>query len=148
MNPTYLNGLVEDYCELMECVGKGSFGAVYRAIYKKPFPDISPNASINLEGIVAVKKMKVQKFSEEWEDVAREVSCMRDLSHPNIVTLFSALQQQDTITLVLEFCVGSICDLMDVINRPLFEPEIAGIVQTSGKRVGAMQKKKEMQRAW
>lgn len=82
--------------ELMECIGEGGFGAVYRA------------RQLSTGQQVAVKFLTLDRLSQK--DVARfeqEVAVLSKLSHPNIVTIIdSGTSDEGKPFLVLHFVEG------------------------------------------
>lgn len=98
-------------------IGHGSFGAVYYA-----------RCNLNRE-IVAIKKMSyVGKQSlEKWQDILKEIRFLRQLQHPNTIEYKGCYLHENTAWLVMEYCVGSASDIIEVHKRPLREDEISAI---------------------
>lgn len=106
------------FTDLFE-IGHGSFGAVYYA----------KNSQTN--EIVAIKKMSIQgrHSAEQWEDIAKEVTFLQSLRHVNCVAYKGCYMREETAWLVMEYCLGSASNLIDVHKKPLQEEEIAAICQ-------------------
>uniref|UniRef100_A0A915KMB6 non-specific serine/threonine protein kinase n=1 Tax=Romanomermis culicivorax TaxID=13658 RepID=A0A915KMB6_ROMCU len=100
-------------------IGHGSFGAVYFAVY-------GPSRES-----VAIKKMSYagKQSSEKWQDILKEVQFLRQLEHKNIVEYKGCYLKDHTCWLVMEYCVGSAADIVEVHKKPLLETEIAAICQ-------------------
>lgn len=98
-------------------IGHGSFGAVYFAT----------NAHTN--EVVAVKKMSYsgKQTHEKWQDILKEVKFLHQLKHPNTVEYKGCYLKEHTAWLVMEYCLGSASDLLEVHKKPLQEVEIAAI---------------------
>ncbi|XP_059974592.1 serine/threonine-protein kinase TAO3 [Mesoplodon densirostris] len=98
-------------------IGHGSFGAVYFAT----------NAHTN--EVVAVKKMSYsgKQSHEKWQDILKEVKFLRQLKHPNTIEYKGCYLKEHTAWLVMEYCLGSASDLLEVHKKPLQEVEIAAI---------------------
>ncbi|XP_006865520.1 PREDICTED: serine/threonine-protein kinase TAO3 isoform X1 [Chrysochloris asiatica] len=98
-------------------IGHGSFGAVYFAT----------NAHTN--EVVAVKKMSYsgKQTHEKWQDILKEVKFLRKLKHPNTIEYKGCYLKEHTAWLVMEYCLGSASDLLEVHKKPLQEVEIAAI---------------------
>ncbi|XP_065746010.1 serine/threonine-protein kinase TAO3 isoform X1 [Phocoena phocoena] len=98
-------------------IGHGSFGAVYFAT----------NAHTN--EVVAVKKMSYsgKQAHEKWQDILKEVKFLRQLKHPNTIEYKGCYLKEHTAWLVMEYCLGSASDLLEVHKKPLQEVEIAAI---------------------
>ncbi|XP_010602387.1 serine/threonine-protein kinase TAO3 isoform X2 [Fukomys damarensis] len=106
----------EIFIDLHE-IGHGSFGAVYFAT----------NAHTN--EVVAVKKMSYngKQAHEKWHDILKEVKFLRQLKHPNTIEYKGCYLKEHTAWLVMEYCLGSASDLLEVHKKPLQEVEIAAI---------------------
>ncbi|XP_009304677.2 serine/threonine-protein kinase TAO2 isoform X2 [Danio rerio] len=98
-------------------IGHGSFGAVYFA------HDIRTNE------VVAIKKMSYsgKQSNEKWQDIIKEVKFLQKLRHPNTVEYRGCYLREHTAWLVMEYCLGSASDLLEVHKKPLQEVEIAAI---------------------
>ncbi|XP_051968625.1 serine/threonine-protein kinase TAO2-like isoform X3 [Xyrauchen texanus] len=98
-------------------IGHGSFGAVYFA------HDIRTNE------VVAIKKMSYsgKQSNEKWQDIIKEVKFLQKLRHPNTVEYRGCYLREHTAWLVMEYCLGSASDLLEVHKKPLQEMEIAAI---------------------
>ncbi|KAK7258408.1 hypothetical protein RIF29_23983 [Crotalaria pallida] len=85
-------------------IGSGSFAVVYRSRHRKT----------GLE--YAVKEIDKKQLSPKVKDsLLKEISILSTIHHPNIIRLFEAIQTNDRIYLVLEYCDGG--DLAAYIHR-------------------------------
>nr|XP_015836277.1 PREDICTED: serine/threonine-protein kinase TAO1 [Tribolium castaneum] len=100
-------------------IGHGSFGAVYYA-----------RCTINKE-IVAIKKMSYtgKQSLEKWQDILKEIRFLKQLKHPNTIEYKGCYLRENTAWLVMEYCLGSASDIIEVHKRPLMEEEIAAICE-------------------
>ncbi|XP_054731418.1 serine/threonine-protein kinase Tao isoform X1 [Anastrepha obliqua] len=98
-------------------IGHGSFGAVYYA-----------RCNLTKE-IVAIKKMSYlgKQSLEKWQDILKEIRFLRQLNHPNTIEYKGCYLRESTAWLVMEYCVGSASDIIEVHKKPLHENEIAAI---------------------
>ncbi|XP_058062401.1 serine/threonine-protein kinase Tao [Anopheles bellator] len=98
-------------------IGHGSFGAVYYA-----------KCNLSQE-IVAIKKMSYmgKQSMEKWQDILKEIRFLRQLNHPNTIEYKGCYLHENTAWLVMEYCVGSASDIIEVHKRPLKEDEISAI---------------------
>ncbi|KAJ0000914.1 hypothetical protein NQD34_005934 [Periophthalmus magnuspinnatus] len=98
-------------------IGHGSFGAVYFA------RDVRSNE------VVAIKKMSFsgKQTNEKWQDIIKEVKFLQKLRHPNTIEYRGCYLREHTAWLVMEYCLGSASDLLEVHKKPLQEVEIAAI---------------------
>uniref|UniRef100_A0A673BMV7 non-specific serine/threonine protein kinase n=1 Tax=Sphaeramia orbicularis TaxID=375764 RepID=A0A673BMV7_9TELE len=98
-------------------IGHGSFGAVYFA------RDVRTNE------VVAIKKMSYsgKQSNEKWQDIIKEVKFLQRIRHPNSIEYKGCYLREHTAWLVMEYCLGSASDLLEVHKKPLQELEIAAI---------------------
>jgi serine/threonine protein kinase len=103
--------------EILECLGRGGMGAVYKA--RQP----------RLDRVVALKilspeKQGNQKFADRFE---REARALAKLHHPNIVTVYDFGEVDGNFYLLMEFVDGlSLRQLLQ--SRKLSPPEALAIV--------------------
>lgn len=104
------------YQDLRE-IGHGSFGAVYFAYDKES------------EQTVAIKKMNFngKQATEKWNDILKEVSFLNTVVHRHIVDYKACFLKETTCWLVMEYCIGSAADIVDVLRKGMREVEIAAI---------------------
>ena len=102
-------GRPEDLFELLEQLGKGSYGAVYKARHR-------PSGTI-----VAVKVIPLSGEDEEGlEDIRREIAVLQECVHPNVVRYFGSFMGNEYLWIVMEHCGGgSVRDILSASNRPL-----------------------------
>lgn len=98
-------------------IGHGSFGAVYFARYSES------------KEIVAIKKMSYmgKESVDKWEDILKEIRFLRLLRHPNTIEYKGCYLKEHTAWLVMEYCLGSASDIIEVHKTPFKEDEIAAI---------------------
>ncbi|XVF33067.1 hypothetical protein REPUB_Repub17cG0136500 [Reevesia pubescens] len=95
--------LVGDYI-LGPRIGSGSFAVVWRSRHRQ----------LGFE--VAVKEIDKKLLSSKVsENLLKEISILSTIHHPNIIHFFEAIQTEDRIFLVLEYCDGG--DLAAYIHR-------------------------------
>ncbi|RZF35769.1 hypothetical protein LSTR_LSTR014902 [Laodelphax striatellus] len=100
-------------------IGHGSFGAVYYA-----------RCLISKE-IIAIKKMSYagKQSLEKWQDILKEIRFLRQLNHPNTIQYKGCYLRDNTAWLVMEYCLGSASDIIEVHKWPLKEEEISAICE-------------------
>merc|ERR1712016_300418 len=98
-------------------IGHGSFGAVYYA---------RQNVS---QEVVAIKKMSYsgKQSLEKWQDILKEIRFLTRLNHPNCIQYHGCYLKEQTVWLVMEYCLGSASDIIEVHKSPLREEEISAI---------------------
>ncbi|VDM58812.1 unnamed protein product [Angiostrongylus costaricensis] len=106
------------YDDLRE-IGHGSFGAVYFAYDKET------------SETVAIKKMAYsgKQAGEKWTDILKEVAVafLNKVKHPHIVEYKACFLKEQTCWLIMEYCIGSAADIVDVLRQGLREIEISAI---------------------
>lgn len=105
-------------------IGHGSFGAVYFA------------RDVRTSEVVAIKKMSYsgKQTNEKWQDIIKEVKFLQRIQHPNSIEYKGCYLREHTAWLVMEYCLGSASDVLEVHKKPLQEVEIAAI--THGALMG------------
>jgi len=98
-------------------IGHGSFGAVYYARQN------------TTSEVVAIKKMSYggKQSLEKWQDILKEIRFLTRLQHPNCIKYHGCYLKEQTVWLVMEYCLGSASDIIEVHKAPLLEDEISGI---------------------
>jgi tRNA A-37 threonylcarbamoyl transferase component Bud32 len=94
--------------ELIELLGRGGMGHVYRARQKK------------LDREVALKVIVTEEEGDFAERFAREAQALARLNHPNLVTVYDYGQEGRFGWLVMEYVDGS--NLRDLIRAGKLEP--------------------------
>lgn len=80
----------EDY-QILEIIGSGTYGTVYKGIMKKT------------NELIAIKKIKIEMENEGVPSNAlREISILQELNHPNIVKLLSVKCKEHKLYLLFE----------------------------------------------
>ncbi|KAL3032989.1 hypothetical protein AAZX31_02G112900 [Glycine max] len=101
--------------ELLNELGKGSYGAVYKA------------RDLRTSEMVAIKE-------EGYEEIRGEIEMLQQCNHPNVVRYLASYQGEEYLWIVMEYCGGgSVADLMSVTDEPLDEGQIAYICREALK---------------
>eukprot|EP01122_Echinamoeba_exundans_P017348 TRINITY_DN911_c2_g1_i6.p1 TRINITY_DN911_c2_g1~~TRINITY_DN911_c2_g1_i6.p1 ORF type:complete len:395 (-),score=52.10 TRINITY_DN911_c2_g1_i6:10-1194(-) len=100
INPRINKPLVgQDELELIDAIGKGSFGEVYKAKWKGV--------------IVACKRLMTSGDKMHMESFMKEASLMSTLRHPNIVLFLSASIKPPHVYIITELCSkGSLYEVL------------------------------------
>ncbi|KNC51933.1 uncharacterized protein AMSG_12140 [Thecamonas trahens ATCC 50062] len=110
-----------DLYEIIEKVGRGSYGSVFKGMSKAT------------GAVVAIKTLALEE-GEDLEDVINEIRILKQCDHPNIVKYFGSYMVDDDLWIVMEFCDGgSVLDIYEALDSPLAEAQIAYIVRESFK---------------
>jgi serine/threonine protein kinase/DNA-binding NarL/FixJ family response regulator len=96
MSPTNVPLMIKDRYRLVEWIGKGKMGVVYRA------------RDQILDREVAIKLLSSSEFAEEAAEARflREARTVARLAHPNIMAIYDVGQEADWHYLVLELIPG------------------------------------------
>ncbi|XP_068657269.1 serine/threonine-protein kinase 1 [Aristolochia californica] len=108
--------------ELLNELGKGSYGAVYKA------------RDLKTSELVAIKVISLSEGEEGYEEIRGEIETLQHCSHPNVVRYLGSYQGEEYLWIVMEYCGGgSVADLMNVTEEPLEEQQIAYICREALK---------------
>ena len=99
--------------EILECLGRGGMGVVYRAKQK------------SLNRMVAIKVLAPERDADERfaERFAKEAELLGQMNHPGIVTVYDFGKTRGLYYLVMEFVDG--VNLRDILQEGKLEPERA-----------------------
>ncbi|CAH9110635.1 unnamed protein product [Cuscuta epithymum] len=108
--------------EILHELGKGSYGAVYKA------------RDLKTSEMVAIKVISLSEGEEGYEDILGEIEMLQQCSHPNVIRYFASYQGDEYLWIVMEYCgCGSVAGLMNVNEAPLEEHQIAYICKETLK---------------
>lgn len=108
--------------ELLNELGKGSYGAVYKA-----------RDRVTSE-LVAVKVISLTEGEEGYEEIRGEIGMLQQCNHPNVVRYLGSFQGRGYLWIVMEYCgAGSVADLMNITDEALEEQQIAYICREALK---------------
>lgn len=79
--------------ELLEVIGTGGMGVVYRA------RDLRRDSIVALKTMKRIEAAAIYRFKNEFR-------MLRDVSHPNLVTLHELLSDEDSLYIVMEYVDG------------------------------------------
>ncbi|KAI0595475.1 cell division control protein [Biscogniauxia sp. FL1348] len=108
---------LKDY-RLGECLGKGAFGAVYKAIHW------------GTGEAVAVKQIKLSNLPKsELRMIEAEIDLLKNLHHDNIVKYIGFVKSIDCLNIVLEYCEnGSLHSICKAYGK--FPENLVGVYMT------------------
>lgn len=107
----------------LDKLGEGTYGSVYKA------KDRTTGA------LVALKRIKLSSDGFDREGMPltslREVSLLRRLHHPNVVSLLDVVvgTKLDSLFLVFEFCEHDLARLLDAMPAPFSPAEVKCLLQ-------------------
>mgnify|MGYP001111057115 CR=1 FL=1 len=96
--------------EILECLGRGSMGVVYKARQK------------SLNRLVALKLLAPERIGDDWfaKRFSKEAQALAALNHPNIVTIHDFGQVGGYCYLLMEFVDGA--SLRQAMRAAKFTP--------------------------
>jgi serine/threonine protein kinase len=98
---------LEKYVKI-DKVGEGTYGVVYKCRNKES------------QELVALKKIRLENEDEGIPSTAiREISILKQMKHPNIVTLVDLIHGEKKLYLVFEFMDHDLKKYLDVCGTPL-----------------------------
>ncbi|KAJ1915825.1 Protein kinase of the Mitotic Exit Network [Mycoemilia scoparia] len=91
--------------QLGDCIGKGAFGSVFRAL------------SLKTGQVVAVKQVNLEGFptKKEAEAAKKEIDLLSNLNHVNIVKYLDFEEDENSLNIILEYCEGG--SLQSVLQK-------------------------------
>ncbi|XP_061730424.1 serine/threonine-protein kinase 4-like [Nerophis ophidion] len=109
----------EEVFDILEKLGEGSYGCVFKAHYKQTGE------------IVAIKQVPVES---DLQEIIKEISIMQQCNSPHVVRYYGSYFKNSDLWIVMEFCgAGSVSDIIRIRSKTLTEEEIASILQSTLK---------------
>ncbi|KAM5134921.1 serine/threonine-protein kinase 4-like [Mantella aurantiaca] len=114
-----LNKQPEEVFDVLEKLGEGSYGSVYKASHKET------------SQIVAIKQIPVES---DLQEIIKEISIMQQCDSPHVVKYYGSYFKNTDLWIVMEYCGGgSVSDIIRLRKQTLKEDEIATILQSTLK---------------
>ena len=110
-SPTASGSLIADRYRVMERLGSGGMAVVYLAMDER------------LGRRVAVKRLHAGSPEDTAKRFRREARLGASLNHPNIVTVYDTVTDEDSVVIVMECVEGE--SLADAVRRGRIEPREA-----------------------
>jgi len=110
----FQKGNPEDIFRILEPIGEGSFGSVYKAIDKRDSETVA---------------LKIMPIETEATDLEKEIAIMEKVKSPYVVNYKGSFKHENNIWIAMEYCgAGSVLDIIRISKINLTEPEIALIL--------------------
>uniref|UniRef100_UPI00358F5FC0 serine/threonine-protein kinase 3/4-like isoform X2 n=1 Tax=Myxine glutinosa TaxID=7769 RepID=UPI00358F5FC0 len=107
----------EEVFDILEKLGEGSYGNVYKAIHKESGQ------------IVAIKQVPVES---DLQEIIKEISIMQQCDSPHVVKYYGSYFKNTDLWIVMEYCgAGSVSDIIRLRNKTLSEEQIAPILRAT-----------------
>jgi len=107
-----------DRYQKLEKLGEGTYGIVYKAKDQKTGE------------IVALKKIRLEAEDEGVPSTAiREISLLKELAHPNVVSLKNVVHQDNKLYLVFEFLDRDLKKYMELVGKSLHKMLVKSYLQ-------------------
>ncbi|XP_045884726.1 serine/threonine-protein kinase 4-like [Micropterus dolomieu] len=109
----------EEVFDVLEKLGEGSYGCVFKANYKETGE------------IVAIKQVPVES---DLQEIIKEIAIMQQCNSPHVVRYYGSYFKNSDLWIVMEYCgAGSVSDIIRIRNKTLTEEEIATILHSTLK---------------
>lgn len=108
----------EDRYEILEVIGEGGEGRILKALDKA------------VERYVAIKELKLR--NKKREEALREARAIARISHPNVVSLYDVIEDEDEIYLIMEYVEGiSLRELLQEYHMMDFQAALGIFIQVA-----------------
>jgi len=126
----------EDLFEVLEKIGEGSFGSVWKAREKRSDGDVSKARLIAAKRIMMEQdkedgegKDTAAEVDEDLEEVRKEVAFIKDSHSKYIVDYYGSFLESRCLWILMEYCdCGSVRDIMAVCDSLLDELQVATVL--------------------
>ncbi|CCE63474.1 hypothetical protein TPHA_0E03850 [Tetrapisispora phaffii CBS 4417] len=121
---------------IQDCVGRGNFGDVYKAIDK------------NESKVVAIKIVNLENTDEDIELLTQEIFFLSELKSPFITNYITTLTEDVTMWIVMEYCGGGSCaDLIKMVySKGIPESKVSYILRDTVKGLKYLHDQKKIHR--
>lgn len=97
---------ITSHYQKIDKIGEGTYGVVYKAKER------------TTDRIVALKKIRLESEEEGVPSTAiREISVLKELKHPNIVSLLDVVHNDNRLYLVFEYLDLDLKRFMDIVKK-------------------------------
>ncbi|RKP17780.1 serine/threonine kinase 25 [Rozella allomycis CSF55] len=108
---------INESYELIERIGKGSFGEVFKGKEK------------NTGEIVAIKIIDLEHSEDEIDDIQKEILLLQQCESPYVIKYIGSLIDQTDLWIIMEYlAVGSAMDLVGMIKPGPMDEQYAAVI--------------------
>ncbi|KAF4113008.1 death-associated protein kinase 1 isoform X4 [Onychostoma macrolepis] len=90
---------VEDYYEIGDELGSGQFAVVKKCRHKSTGVEYAAK-------FIKKRRSKSSRRGVSKDDIEREVSILKEIQHPNVITLHNVFENKNEVILILELVAG------------------------------------------
>jgi len=109
----------DEVFDLLEKLGEGAYGSVFKAIYKEAGQ------------VVAIKQVPVES---DLQEIIKEIAIMQQCDSPFVVKYYGSYFKNTDLWIVMEYCgAGSVADIIRLRRKTLTEDEIATVLKDTLK---------------
>lgn len=109
--------ITEDQLQILDLIGKGNVGCVYRALHKPT------------DTVMAVKMMQLDVSIEEQGSILSELDILNKCNSPVIIGFYKAFFVENKISILTEFMDGGSLDKYGCIPEPILGRMAVAIVE-------------------
>jgi len=140
----------EDLFEVLEKIGEGSFGSVWKARERRSDGDVSKARLIAAKRIVMESDKEDGGESEvdaDIEEVRQEVAFIKDCHTSYIVDYYGSFLESRCLWILMEYCdCGSVRDIMVVCDSVLDELQVATVLWYAAHALDFLHSQKKIHR--
>ncbi|CAB4059964.1 CDK12_13 [Lepeophtheirus salmonis] len=127
-----------DLYEIVDKVGEGSYGEVFKAVMK---PEALKNSKIDPDKVYALKKVRLEHEKEGFPITAvREINILRQLRHNNIIQLLEIVTDKESAMNYFNRDKGSFFLVFEFMDHDLVGLLDSGFVEFSEEIIGSIMK--------
>lgn len=120
--------------DIKECVGKGNFGDVYKAVEK------------STKRIVAIKVVNLEETDDDIEILVQEISFLSQLRSKYITNYYDTYVRDVSMWIVMEYCGGGSCADLLKCHKKFNEETVSFIIRETLKGLEYLHKEKKVHR--
>ncbi|CCH45422.1 Ribosomal protein S6 kinase alpha-3 [Wickerhamomyces ciferrii] len=120
--------------DVLECVGRGNFGDVYKANEKKT------------SKVVAIKVVNLEETDDEIDVLVQEISFLSQLRSDHITNYYQAYVKDVNMWIVMEYCGGGSCADLLKCHRSLSEDVVGFVIKETLKGLEYLHSERKIHR--